>query len=530
METNTSRDGSRAPQNRRRHCIPKATSRYGNHGDQLKVGFGEGYNDHRSSPISSMYDEMTFDGHGHAYGDEFPAAPPSLHQQQGQHTVEEMDYGLASLDLGRSHPQFDHSPRPELQNGIECDSSYLGSITPNIAGGGVVHADHIYGERNDASMSYPPTYHPQAMDAMARAQLAGNGEPVYLDGHLYWSQQKEPFIPQTSNGYTQSVQNSGWSETVPDNRKPVQGTNVMTNLGQYSFPNAFSGASGMYAADYAEPRQIQQYEPPLLVSGMDRRTPFLTPETGHFQSTVASPNGDPWSPENMRDRSGDFKDMANLIDTSQGSETGKDQSTASSSLQLSASASSSNSDAVNELSDSRLTARPTDDSGVHWPSYSNPPQNPYGHMFRRDTSMQRPSIMISPPVPTPGGPYVRPETGIGHDSPAYPPSEQDSHLSIPQDDENVPGSPASSVQETSDTLTCRIEGCGAQFTGNHRKGNLARHRRTQHGRGDHSPVVFDCEGCTRMFRRKDARLKHYRTHHIELVTGGPVPRKYPPYS
>ena len=85
-----------------------------------------------------------------------------------------------------------------------------------------------------------------------------------------------------------------------------------------------------------------------------------------------------------------------------------------------------------------------------------------------------------------------------------------------------PSGPASQTNSnvSSDTLRCPFDGCGAIFTGGYRKGNLGRHRRLKH---DGQGVQYPCEGkkCKKSFCRTDARLKHYRTDHPELV-GGPV--------
>lgn len=80
--------------------------------------------------------------------------------------------------------------------------------------------------------------------------------------------------------------------------------------------------------------------------------------------------------------------------------------------------------------------------------------------------------------------------------------------------------------ELPDVLECTFEGCHTQFTGDYRKGNLARHKRQRHGRHG-SAVQVPCEvhGCGRVFKRKDARLKHYRKHHPHLTQGPALPRK-----
>jgi uncharacterized Zn-finger protein len=69
---------------------------------------------------------------------------------------------------------------------------------------------------------------------------------------------------------------------------------------------------------------------------------------------------------------------------------------------------------------------------------------------------------------------------------------------------------------------CLVDDCGARFTGRYRKGNYARHRRQYHGG---HPASISCEepDCQKSFKRKDARLKHYRKHHPQLAVPA-VPR------
>lgn len=64
-------------------------------------------------------------------------------------------------------------------------------------------------------------------------------------------------------------------------------------------------------------------------------------------------------------------------------------------------------------------------------------------------------------------------------------------------------------------LQCNAAGCTAVFRGLYAKGNLARHKRHNHN----GPRVYICEdeGCDRVFRRHDARFKHYRKHHSSLA-------------
>ena len=75
-----------------------------------------------------------------------------------------------------------------------------------------------------------------------------------------------------------------------------------------------------------------------------------------------------------------------------------------------------------------------------------------------------------------------------------------------------PGSPSSSAAQPE--VYCDLEGCNTAFSGVHRKGNLARHKRLKH-----SGRVYVCENpsCERVFNRQDARLKHYRKYHQQLA-------------
>ena len=65
----------------------------------------------------------------------------------------------------------------------------------------------------------------------------------------------------------------------------------------------------------------------------------------------------------------------------------------------------------------------------------------------------------------------------------------------------------------------RCPHCNALFTGRHRNGNLGRHVRQKHKK----TREYVCEEmwCDRVFMRADARLKHYRKLHPELVFDAP---------
>lgn len=75
-----------------------------------------------------------------------------------------------------------------------------------------------------------------------------------------------------------------------------------------------------------------------------------------------------------------------------------------------------------------------------------------------------------------------------------------------------------------DIMHCPFDGCSARFTGEYRKGNLGRHRRQKHAG---QVLCYPCQGerCTRVFQRKDARLKHHRKAHPDLNVGPATQRK-----
>ncbi|KAF2120972.1 hypothetical protein BDV96DRAFT_282315 [Lophiotrema nucula] len=82
-----------------------------------------------------------------------------------------------------------------------------------------------------------------------------------------------------------------------------------------------------------------------------------------------------------------------------------------------------------------------------------------------------------------------------------------------------------SATDFADPLPCPEEGCHVTFSGDFRRGNLARHRRLVH-RGAEYPC--EAEDCGKSFKRKDARLKHYRKHHEDLCSNSPyIRRKIP---
>lgn len=79
--------------------------------------------------------------------------------------------------------------------------------------------------------------------------------------------------------------------------------------------------------------------------------------------------------------------------------------------------------------------------------------------------------------------------------------------------------------ESSDPIFCSI--CNTAYSGEYRKGNLARHRRQKHGDEEQ---LYPCEEsyCSQIFKRQDARLNHYRKEHQWRAPHPPLPRRFEP--
>jgi hypothetical protein len=108
---------------------------------------------------------------------------------------------------------------------------------------------------------------------------------------------------------------------------------------------------------------------------------------------------------------------------------------------------------------------------------------------------------------------------------------QEAQMSQQRQSPKLPGmeellSTQPTANPTPTELYCDVSGCAAPFSGRYAKGNLARHKKYQHT-NEHADIEFPCEeaGCDSTFKRKDARLKHYRMHHPEFTTGPAQPRK-----
>jgi hypothetical protein len=78
-----------------------------------------------------------------------------------------------------------------------------------------------------------------------------------------------------------------------------------------------------------------------------------------------------------------------------------------------------------------------------------------------------------------------------------------------------------SMPAKSFSVSCEV--CGLVFTGEYNRGSLARHRRQKHGEQEQAYSCAD-EECERVFKRQDARLKHYRRKHPHLAPNSALQR------
>jgi hypothetical protein len=79
------------------------------------------------------------------------------------------------------------------------------------------------------------------------------------------------------------------------------------------------------------------------------------------------------------------------------------------------------------------------------------------------------------------------------------------------------------VYTDTDTISCAH--CNQNFTGTYRNGNLARHVRQKHAGAYRSLYECTAQGCSKVFQRQDARLKHARKKHPELHSP-PIQRRH----
>jgi hypothetical protein len=79
----------------------------------------------------------------------------------------------------------------------------------------------------------------------------------------------------------------------------------------------------------------------------------------------------------------------------------------------------------------------------------------------------------------------------------------------------IPSIISATSSHSPDVLLCLEEGCEAMFSGKYRRGNLQRHIRLKHV---HDERLYACKAasCGKIFKRQDARLKHYRKQHPSL--------------
>lgn len=94
----------------------------------------------------------------------------------------------------------------------------------------------------------------------------------------------------------------------------------------------------------------------------------------------------------------------------------------------------------------------------------------------------------------------------------------------PQLDSSSEGGSPSSVASSSDVFYCPEPDCGRCFTGKYGRGNLNRHRRQYHASRGTTEWPCEVPSCSRMFKRPDSRLKHYRRRHPHLGARPPILR------
>jgi hypothetical protein len=151
-------------------------------------------------------------------------------------------------------------------------------------------------------------------------------------------------------------------------------------------------------------------------------------------------------------------------------------------------------------------------------SYYVVPQNPLFHISLESSDTTQYGDPTSTSCPYSDMPWSSISGRSRHASMTPPPTSEPS--SAPS---SVPSSASSNLP---DELYCDELRCTATFSGTYRKGNLARHKRTSHN----DPKRYICEDdtCARQFKRQDARLKHYRKRHPNILAATPYTRRRPP--
>jgi hypothetical protein len=139
------------------------------------------------------------------------------------------------------------------------------------------------------------------------------------------------------------------------------------------------------------------------------------------------------------------------------------------------------------------------------------------HAFNIQDPIEKPTLASNDNF-SPDGPSLRqssPHAGafFSSSSAISPPFAAASH---PTASSTLP----TDIPTGKDTTICAQ--CGQHFTGAYRAGNLGRHTRLKHASTERN--LYECTGCSKVFQRQDARLKHARRRHPELCLP-PVQRR-----
>jgi hypothetical protein len=86
----------------------------------------------------------------------------------------------------------------------------------------------------------------------------------------------------------------------------------------------------------------------------------------------------------------------------------------------------------------------------------------------------------------------------------------------------LPSTTPEGYHDSNNSIQCKH--CSRWFHGKYCHGNLARHVKHQHTGSHERPFACTAAGCSKTFRRQDARLKHARNKHPGLSLP-PVPRR-----
>jgi uncharacterized C2H2 Zn-finger protein len=77
---------------------------------------------------------------------------------------------------------------------------------------------------------------------------------------------------------------------------------------------------------------------------------------------------------------------------------------------------------------------------------------------------------------------------------------------------------------STDPALCECRSCGMSFKGEYRKGNLKRHMKSRHQ--DEHQNEWNCPQCSKIYRRRDALLKHTRKSHPGVSYRRQLPGTY----